>query len=132
MEAARRLPLSLCGANGRIVVEEGLDIISTILGIIIFFAPLITAFVLVTFSPLRTVRQPLKFFVTGFASAVTAALLSALAMARGSVSSRAFPFIVGISSVVGAVVSLLTSSETITEKKRDELVRKSDDQNWRV
>ena len=113
-------------------MEEGLDIISSILGIIIFFAPLITAFVLVTFSPLRRVRQPLKFFVTGFASAVTAALLSALAMARGSVSSRAFPFIVGISSVVGALVSLLTSSETITEKKRDELVRKSDDQSWRV
>ena len=113
-------------------MEEGLDIISSILGIIIFFAPLITAFVLVTFSPLRRVRQPQKFFVTGFASGVTAALLSALAMARGSVSSRAFTLIVGISSVVGALVSLLTSSETITEKKRDELVRKSDDQSWRV
>jgi hypothetical protein len=34
--------------------------------------------------------------------------------------------------VVGAVITLLTSSETITEKKRDELVRKSDDQSWRV
>ena len=113
-------------------MEEGLDSISSILGIIIFFAPCITAFVLVTFSPLRRLRQPLKFFVIGFASGVTAALISALAMVRGNVSSRAFLFIVGISSVVGAVITLLTSSETITEKKRDELVRKSDDQSWRV
>jgi hypothetical protein len=113
-------------------VEEGLDITSSILGILIFFAPCITAFVLVTFSPIGRLRQPLKFFVIGFATGVTAALLSALAMARGSISSRVFTFIVGISSLVGAVVSLLTSSETITEKKRDELVRKSDDQSWRV
>jgi hypothetical protein len=40
-------------------------------------------------------------------------------------------FIVAISIVVGAAISLLTSSERISEKRRDELVRKSDDQSWR-
>jgi hypothetical protein len=30
-----------------------------------------------------------------------------------------------------AEISLLTSFETISEKRRDELVRKSDDQSWR-
>ena len=86
---------------------------------------------LVTFSPLRRLRQPVKFLVIGFASGVIAALLSAVAMARGSVSGRVTLFIVAISIVVGAVISLLTSSETISEKRRDELVRKSDDQSWR-
>jgi hypothetical protein len=96
------------------------------------FLPSIAAFVLVTFSPLRRVHQPAKFFVTGFASGVIAALLSAVAMARGIFSSQASVFIVAMSTVVGAAISLLTSSESISEKKRDELVRKSDDQSWRV
>ena len=48
------------------------------------FLPFITAFVLVTFSPLRQLRQPIKFFVIGFASGAVAALLSAVAMARGT------------------------------------------------
>ena len=80
----------------------------------------------------RRLRQPVKFFVIGFASGAIAALLSALAMARGTVSSRAFLFVIAISIVVGAVISLLASSETISEKRRDELVRKSDDQSWRL
>jgi predicted membrane-bound spermidine synthase len=108
------------------------ELLDSILGLAIFFLPSITAFVLVTFSPLRRLRQPLKFFVFGFASGVIAALLSALAMARGTVSSRAFLFFVAVSILVGAVISLLASSETISEKRRDELVRKSGDQSWRV
>jgi hypothetical protein len=96
------------------------------------FLPCIAAFVLVTFSPLRRLRQPAKFFVTGFASCVIAALLSALAVARGTVSSRASLFIAAVSTVVGAAISFLTSSESISKKKRDELMRKSDDQSWRV
>jgi hypothetical protein len=96
------------------------------------FLPSIAAFVLVMFSPLRRLRQPVKFFVIGFASGVIAALLSAVAMARGTVSSRASVFIVAVSTLVGAAISLLKSSETISEKKGDELVRKSDDQSWRV
>ena len=53
--------------------------------------------------------------------------LSVISMLRGTITSRAVLFIVGISTVGGALISLLFSSETITEKKRDELVRKSDD-----
>ena len=112
-----------------ILVTELLD------GLAIFvfpFLPCITAFVLVAFSPLRRLRQPVKFFVIGSASGAIAALLSAVAMARGTVSGRASLFIVVISIVVGAVMSLLASSETISEKRKDELVRKSDDQSWRL
>ncbi len=96
------------------------------------FLPFSTAFVLVMFSPLGRLRQPGKFFVTGFASGVIAALLSAVAMARGNVSGRASLFIVVISIIVGAVISVLASSEAIGDKRRDEPVRKSDDQSWRV
>jgi hypothetical protein len=104
-------------------------------GLAIFFLPFlpfIAAFVLVTFSPLSQLRQPAKFFVTGFASGVIAALLVAREMDRGIVSGQAFVYIVVVSIVVGGAISFLTSSESISEKKRDELVRKSNDQSWRV
>jgi hypothetical protein len=55
----------------------------------------------------------------------------ARAMDRGIVSGQAFVFIVVVSIVVGGAISFLTF-ESISEKKRDELVRKSDDQSWRV
>jgi hypothetical protein len=51
--------------------------------------------------------------------------------AASSVVKR-FVFIVVVSIVVGGTISFLTSSESISEQKRDELVRKSDDQSWRV
>ncbi len=110
-------------------MEQPLD---SIIGMAIFFGPCIAAFALITFSPLRQLPQPAKLFVIGFATGAVAALLSIPAMLRGTISSQAFLFIVGISIVVGALVSLLASSETISEKKRDELIRKSDDQSWRV
>ena len=113
-------------------MEEGLDSISSILGIIIFFAPFIMPFVVVTFTPIRRLRQPMKFFAVGIVSGVVGAFFSVMSMLRGTITSRAVFFIVGISTVGGALISLLFSSETITEKKRDELVRKSDDQSWRV
>jgi hypothetical protein len=110
-------------------MTEVLDGLATFL---LPFLPSIAAFVLVTFSSLRRLRQPLKFFVSGFASGVIAALLSAVAMARGILSGRATVFMVAASIVVGAVISLLASSEKISDKKKNELVRKSDDQSWRA
>jgi hypothetical protein len=53
-------------------------------------------------------------------------------MARGILSGRAAVFIVAASVVVGAAISFLASSESISDKRKDELVRKSDDQSWRV
>ena len=111
--------------------EEGLDSIDSILGFIIFFAPFMTPFVLVTFTAIRRLRQPIKFFAIGIVNGVVAAVFSVIAMLRGTITSGGGFFIVGISTVGGALISLLFSSETITEKKRDELVRKSDDQSWR-
>jgi hypothetical protein len=68
--------------------------------------------------------------VIGFVNGAIATLISGLGV-RGVITSRALLFIVGMSIVIGASFSLLASSETISEKKRDELVRKSDDQGWR-
>jgi predicted membrane-bound spermidine synthase len=107
------------------------ELLKDILGLVIFFSPCITAFALAAFSPLKQLRQPVRLFVIGFVNGVIAALISGLGMLRGVISSRALLFIVGMSIVIGAFFSLLASSETITEKKRDELVRKSDDQSWR-
>jgi len=106
-------------------MTEGLD---NFLGLVIFFSPCIAAFALVTFSPLRQLRQPVRLFVIGLANGAIAALLAALGMLRGMISSRLLLFIVGVSIVIGAFFSLLASSESISQKKRDELVRKSDDQ----
>jgi Na+/melibiose symporter-like transporter len=103
-----------------------------ILGPIIFFSSVITAFALAAFSPLKQLRQPVKLFVIGFINGVIAALISGLGMLGGMITSRSSLFVVVIAIVIGALFSLLTSSETISEKKRDELVRKSDDQSWRV
>ncbi len=102
-----------------------------ILGPIIFFLPVITAFALAAFSPLKQLRQPVKLFVIGFINGAIAALISGLGLLGGMITSRSLLFIVVISIVIGAFFSLL-ASETISEKKRDELVRKSDDQSWRV
>jgi len=103
-----------------------------ILGPIIFFSSVITAFALAAFSPLKQLRQPVKLFVIGFINGAIAALISGLGMLGGMITSRSLLFIVVISIVIGAFFSLLGSSETISEKKGDELVRKSDDQSWRV
>ena len=106
--------------------------LNDILGTIIFFSPVITAFALAAFSPLKQLRQPVKLFVIGFINGAIAALISGLGMLGGMITSRSSLFVVVISIVIGALFSLLASSETISEKKRDELVRKSDDQSWRV
>jgi hypothetical protein len=113
----------------RVTMTERLD---DILGLIIFFSPCITAFVLVAFSPLKQLRQPGRLLVIGLANGANAGLISGLGMLRGMVTSRALLFIVGVSILIGAFFSLLASSESISEQKRDELVRKSDDQSWRV
>ncbi len=99
---------------------------------IIFFSSVITAFALAAFSPLKQLRQPVKLFVIGFINGAIAALISGLGMLGGMITSRSSLFVVVISIVIGALFSLLASSETISEKKRDELVQKSDDQSWRV
>ena len=105
-------------------MTEGLD---NILGLVIFFSPCIAAFALVAFSPLRQLRQPVRLFVIGLANGAIAAFLSALGILGGMIGSRALLFIVGASIVIGAFFSLLGSSESISQKKRDELVRKTED-----
>jgi hypothetical protein len=105
------------------------ELLDSILGLVIFFSPLITAFGLVTFSPVRELHQPLRLLVVGLANGTIAAFLSAPGMLRGMITSRALLFIVGASMGIGAFFSLLTSSESISQKKRDERVRTIEDKN---
>jgi len=107
------------------------DLLDSIVGLAMFFSPVITPFVLVTFTPMRQLRQPRKLFAVAIVCAAVAAILGGLAMTRGTISERRLYFIAGISAVVGAFVSFAFSSGTITEKTKDEIVRKSDDQSWR-
>jgi len=108
------------------------EFLDDIFGLAFFFGPSIAAFALAAFSPLRRLSQPARLLVIGFASGAVAAFFSILAMSRGTVGGRAVLFIIGISCVIGALISFLASSETISEKQKDELVRKSDDQSWRA
>jgi hypothetical protein len=104
----------------------------TVLGFAIFFGPAITALALATFSPLRHFRQPAKLLSIATASGAIATIVAIAARLRGTISEHAVYLIIGLSVLVGALISLLASSETISQKHRDELVRKSDDQSWRV
>ena len=114
--------------NARNNMEGRLD---SIIGLLIFFAPIIVSFVLVAFTPIGQLRQPKKILAIGIASGAVAAFLSALAMTKGTMGIRGFLTIVGISTVGAPLLSLLFSSATVTEQTRDEIVRKSDDQSWR-
>ena len=98
--------------------------LNDILGPIIFFSSVITAFALAAFSPLKQLRQPVKLFVIGFINGVIAALISGLGMLGGMITSRSSLFVVVIAIVIGALFSLLTSSETISKRKETNSYRK--------
>ena len=104
----------------------------SILGVIIFFSPLIAAFLLATFSRLRQLPQPVRALAIGIATAGIAGFFAGLGMLHGTVSTRVLLIIVGASILLGAFFSLLGSSDSITEKTKDEIQHKSDDQHWRV
>jgi putative effector of murein hydrolase len=108
------------------------EFLDDLFGLAFFFGPSIAAFALATFSPLRQLRQPAKLIVIGSFSGAVGAFFSILEMSRGTVSSRAVFLITGISIAVGALITLLATGQTISEKSRDEIVKKSDDQSWRA
>src|SRR6516225_7539876 len=92
--------------------------VDSILGLIIFFSPLIAAFLLATFSRLRQLHQPIRAFAIGIATAGIAGFFAGLGMLCGTVSNRALLIIVVASIVLGAFFSLLVSSESITQKNK--------------
>ena len=108
------------------------DVADSILGLIIFFSPFFAAFLLATFSRLRQLPQPVRALAIGIATAGIAGFFAGLGMLHGTVSTRVLLIIVGASILLGAFFSLLGSSDSITEKTKDEIQHKSDDQHWRV
>src|SRR5262245_32203276 len=105
------------------------EFLDDVFGLGLFVGPPIAAFALATFSPLRRSRQPVKLLVVGLASAAVPAFFSISPILRGAIGRRGFLLSVGMSFVVGAFITLLTSSETISGKEKDEVIRKSDDQH---
>jgi hypothetical protein len=88
-----------------------------ILGPIIFFSSVITAFALAAFSPLKQLRQPVKLFVIGFINGAIAALTSGLGMLGGMITSRSLLFIVVISIVIGAFLAFWLHPKRSAKRK---------------
>jgi uncharacterized membrane protein (DUF106 family) len=77
---------------------------------------------------LGNLGSPFGSLCSDLSTGVIAALVSGLGILLGILRSPAVLVIVAASIAIGAFFSLLASSETISEKKKDELVRKNDDQ----
>jgi hypothetical protein len=107
------------------------DVVDSVLGLIIFFSPLFAAFLLSTFSRLRQLRQPARAFAVGITTGGIAGFLAGLGMLRGTVSHRALLIIIVASVIFGFFYNVLASSDSITQKNKDEIVHRSDDQHWR-
>jgi hypothetical protein len=105
---------------------EPLTVLYVIGLVLVSFAILTTALGLVTFSRLRQVPQPKRSFLLGFGSGATAGLLCVPLVFSGGRSTWLSLFVIGILTLAGALIGLLGSAETITAKRRDEIIRKTD------
>jgi hypothetical protein len=89
------------------------------------FASLIVGLALVTFSALKEVSQPAKLLLTGLCVGGITALGWTPILSTGTISKWAYLGVVGISFIHGILISLLTYSETVTEKMIDAPTDKS-------
>jgi F0F1-type ATP synthase assembly protein I len=105
------------------------DRLSGIFEILLLLSPLITPFVLTAFTPIKRFRQPMRLLVVAITSGLVAAFFAGGLLMERNISSRGFLIVIAISSLVAGLLSLVFSSETISEKNRDEVIRKSDDQS---
>jgi hypothetical protein len=96
---------------------------------LLFLSPLITPFVLTAFTPIKRIRQPMRLFVIAITSGLITAFFAGGLLMQRSISSRGFLISIVISSLAAGLLSLVFTSETISEKNRDEVIRKSDDQS---
>jgi drug/metabolite transporter (DMT)-like permease len=106
---------------------ESLTLLYFIGLVLALFAILATAFGLVTFSRLRQVPQPKRSLLLGFGSGATAGLLCVPLIFSGGRNTWLGLFVIGILTVTAALIGLLGSAETISAKRHDETIRKSDD-----
>ena len=105
----------------------------SLLGLMVFCSPLIVAFLLATFSRLRQLHQPTRAFAIAIATAAVTGIFASSLILHGTGINRGLLIIVVVASIVlGVLFSLLVSSDSITQKTKDEILHKSDDQHWRV
>jgi hypothetical protein len=87
-----------------------------ILTLLMFFTPAMTGFALTLFAPLLQPSQTVRVLFIGLANGVIAALIFGLAMLRGVIGIQGVLFSIGLAFIIGALLSLVTASDSIAEE----------------
>ena len=98
---------------------------------LLIFITFIAALALVTFSPIRRVRQPARSLLLGLGSSVMAGLAS-LPLAFGDRMIWLGLLIISmpIMGIAGALIGLLGSAEGISAKTKDDFSPKRGNDQW--
>ena len=104
-------------------------IVVYILVIVVMF---VAALALVTFSPIRQVRQPARSLLLGLGSSGVAGLSSIPLALYGSRVVWLGLLIIGvlIAGIGGVLIGLLGSAEGISTKRKDDFAPKRGDDQW--
>jgi hypothetical protein len=92
---------------------------------------ILAALALVTFSPIRQVRQPARSLLLGLLTSVMAGVASVpLAFRNRAAWLGLLILSVPIMGIVGALIGLLGSAEGISTKTKDDFSPKRGDDQW--
>jgi hypothetical protein len=96
------------------------------------FITIFAAFALVTFSPIRQVRQPARSLILGFGSSGMAGLWSMPLALFGDRAVWLALFFIGvlITGIGGVLIGLLGSTEGISTKTKDDFSPKRGNDQW--
>jgi hypothetical protein len=100
--------------------------------ILLIFVTLVAALALVTFSPIRQVRQPARSLLLGFGSSGVTGLSSIPLALFGSQVVWLGLLIIGvlITGIGGVLIGLLGSTEQISTKMKDDFAPKRGHDQW--
>jgi hypothetical protein len=100
--------------------------------ILLIFVTFVAALALVTFSPIRQVRQPARSLLLGLGSSGVAGLSSIPLALFGNRVVWLGLLIIGvvITGIGGVLIGLLGSTEGITTKMKDDFAPKRGDGQW--
>jgi hypothetical protein len=92
----------------------------------------VAALALVTFSPIRQVRQPARSLLLGLASSGVAGLSSLPLALFGNRVAWLWLLSIGIltTGIVGVLIGFLASAEGISAKTKDDFAPKRGDDKW--
>ena len=100
--------------------------------ILLIVVTFVAALALVTFSPIRQVRQPARSLLLGLGSSVLAGLSSIPLALFGNRAVWLGLLIVGVlmTGIGGVLIGLLGSAEGISTKTKDDFAPKRGDDQW--